>query len=245
MLPWRALSTMKNDKQRKQSGFTLLEILIALFIFTILSLMMVGGLRSVINAQSGSEDKAERTRKLQMVLLVMSRDIEQTVNRPIINATGREEAAFVGTPTSMMFTHAGFANPTGAVARSTLQRTGYTWSEEKLSRLTWPVLDQAPETTTHSRRLLSGVTSLQFQYLDKEGRFHDNWPMEEGGGEQPLPRGVRIVMTLAKWGKMSQLYLIVAQASKNIQLPQKPGQPGTAPASGDQKLDGKPVEKRD
>jgi general secretion pathway protein J len=228
----------------RTAGFTLLEILIALFIFTILSLMMVGGLHSVINAQSGSEDKAERLRKLQMVLLVMSRDIEQAINRPIIDANGREEAAFVGTPQSMVFTHAGFANPAGAVARSTLQRTGYLWSELALSRLTWPVLDQAPQTKPHSRRLLTDVPEMQFQFLDKQGRFHDNWPLEDGDDE-PLPRGVRIIMTVVNWGKLSELYLIAAQAGKNTQLPQKPGQLGSTPGSGEQKMDGKPDEKRE
>src|SRR5580658_4658271 len=145
-LLWRAMSIMKSDgkkrvpnikvvRKRSAFGFTLLEILIALFIFSILSLMMVGGLRSVINAQSGGEDKAERLRNLQMVILIMSRDIEQAINRPELNAAGQEEAAFLGTPQMMTFTHVGFANPTGAVARSTLQRTGYSFNEDTLIRL--------------------------------------------------------------------------------------------------------------
>ena len=218
------------------SGFTLLEILIALFIFTILSLILVSALRTVINAQSGTEDKAERIRKLQMVLLIMSRDIEQAVNRPIINANGKEEAAFVGTPKHFEFTHAGFANPTGVLARSTLQRTGYGWNDNSLLRLTWPVLDQAPETQAHKRVLLNDVTEAHFQYLDKNGRFQDVWPLE-GEENPPLPRGIRVYLTIAHWGKMSQFYLIPAQASNNKQLP--PNKPGaTAPqpeAAGDRK----------
>src|SRR5437762_2019018 len=91
------------------AGFTLLEILIALFIFTILSFLLTAALRTVINAQSGTEDKALRLRELQMILLTMSRDIEQTVNRPITNAVGKEEAAFVGTENGFVFTHTGFA----------------------------------------------------------------------------------------------------------------------------------------
>ena len=128
---------MKNEDDIKSiRGFTLLEILIALFIFSIISLMLVVALRTVINAQSGTEGKAEHLRTLQMALLIMSRDIEQAVDRPIVNANGKEEAAFIGKPTSFQFTHGGFANPYGSLAHSTLQRTGYSWDKNILSRLT-------------------------------------------------------------------------------------------------------------
>lgn len=193
------------------AGFTLLEILIALFIFTLLSMMMVGGLHSVINAQSGTEKNAERLRKLQFALLVMSRDIEQTVNRAVLNASGKEEIAFIGAPRGFTFTHTGLANPTGAFARSALQRTRYEWRDDSLWRVTWAVLDQAPQTEPHTRLLLTEVTDARFQYLDKDGRFQDNWPIE-GQSRQPLPHAVRIFLSLSPLGKMggemSQLYVI-------------------------------------
>jgi general secretion pathway protein J len=225
---------MNKQKDNRCAGFTLLEILIALFIFTILSFVLTSALRTVMNAQAGTEDKAERIRKLQMALLVISRDVEQAVNRPITNANGKEEAAFVGKIKSFEFTHAGFANPTGALAHSTLQRTGYTWNENILFRLTWPVLDQAPETQAHKRILLMKVTEVRFQYLDKNGRFHDAWPLDGEGGSE-LPRGVRIYLTIAKWGKMSQLYLIPAQPSNNKQTPNKSSTSSSSEAADDRK----------
>jgi general secretion pathway protein J len=211
----------------KKNGFTLLEILIALFIFTILSTMLVGALHSVINAQSGSEINAERLRQLQISLLVMSRDVEQTVNRPVVTAAGKEEAAFIGTPREFIFTHTGFANPTGTVTRSTLQRTRYGGDDNSLWRMSWSALDQAPQSQPHSRRLLTGVASVSFQYLDRDGRFHDNWPVE-GEASQPLPRAVRVYLTISQWGKLSQLYVISAQARKTNQAP--PAQTQTEPA---------------
>jgi general secretion pathway protein J len=204
-------------------GFTLLEILIALFIFTLLSLILAGGLRTVINAESGSEKSAERLRQVQMALLIMSRDIEQTVNRPIVDAAGKEEIAFIGASNGFTLTHAGFANPTGAVLRSSLQRSRYYWDDQTLWRASWDVLDQAPVSKSHARRLLAEVTEMHFQYLDKNGRFYDYWPLE-GQAQQPLPRAVRVYITIPSWGKMSQLYVISAQASQSSSAP-----PGTPP----------------
>jgi len=203
---------------KREHGFTLLEILIALFIFTVLSLIMVGALRTVINAQSGSDDKADRLRQLQLTLLVMSRDIEQAVNRPIVNAAGKEEAAFIGEPDQFQFTHTGFANPMGVIARSSLQRSGYVWKEEAIFRLTYPVLDEAPKTTSEQRLLLTHVEEVHFKYLDHEGRFHDNWPVEDKKDE-PLPRGIKIDFTLVKWGKLSQLYLVPTSSLSNANKP--------------------------
>jgi general secretion pathway protein J len=208
------------------SGFTLLEILIALFIFTVLSMILVAALRSVIDAHSGTEKSAERLRRLQISLLVMSRDVEQAVNRPVLNIVGKEESAFSGTTRGFTFTHAGYANPDGTLARSALQRTAYIWRDNALWRLSWNVLDQAPDTRSHARELQKDVLEARFEYLDKDGRFRDGWPVP--GDEQPLPRAVRMLLTINHWGKISQLYLIPAQPGSVVQLPGKP--PGSPPA---------------
>jgi general secretion pathway protein J len=210
--------TMKN----KDKGFTLLEILIALFIFTIISMILVSSLRSVMDSVSLTENKADRLRKLQMALLVMSRDVEQAINRPVMNVNGKVEAAFVGSAHGFTFTHTGFANPTHTVARSTMQRTVYQWQDEAMSRITWDVLDQAPKSQSHERSILTGVTEGHFKYLDKNGRFYNEWPLN-GQDSEPLPRAVRVYLTLANWGTLTQLYVIPVQIKKTVQAPQQPG----------------------
>lgn len=200
-----------------KSGFTLLEILIALFIFTILSLMLTSALHNMINFQAGVEAKAERLRNLQMALLVMSRDVEQVVNRSVMNTHGTKEVAFIGSHDSFTFTHAGFANLTSHTPQSSLQRTTYVWEDHSLKRMTWAALDQAPGSIMHSRTLLLKVKDAHFQYLDKEGHFHDQWPLVEQPN-QSLPRAVRIELTLSTWGILSQLYVISAQ-THNIPSP--------------------------
>lgn len=195
-----------------KSGFTLIEILIALFIFTILSMLLMAGLHNVINLQGGTERNAERLRKLQMALLIVSRDIEQAVNRPITNSSGKEERAFKGSAQNITFTHGGLANPNGAVLRSSLQRTRYESHDHALWRVTWPVLDQAPTTKPQERSLLDGVDEIRFQFLDKKGHLQHDWPGE--GSSDALPIAVKIILTISNWGTMSQLYVISAQQEK-------------------------------
>ena len=202
------------NREKGPLGFTLLEILIALFIFSIISMILVGALRRVIDAQAGTEQHAARLRQLQFAFLILSRNLEQMVNRPVLNASGQEEPAFLGTPTRFVFTHGGFANVTNTSIHSTLERTAYVWTDSALWRLTWEAIDQAPASLPHWRKILTDVSFARFQYLDQEGHFVDHWPIEEDIN-QFLPRAVRVQFTFSKWGKISQLYVIPIQSRKN------------------------------
>lgn len=195
----------------KLTGFTLFEILIALFIFSILSVLMIAGLRTVINAESGVEKNAVRFRQLQFALLILSRDIEQAVDRPIWNASTKEDPAFIGTPSSFTFTHLGFANNFDGVAKSTMQRTQYLFQGDSLTRVTWPVLDRAPTTQTYQHALLSEVSEVRFEYLGEKNRFYPSWPLSVNPS-MALPLAIRVYLSFSTWGKMSALYVLPTQS---------------------------------
>ncbi len=213
---------------RTTSGFTLLEILIALFIFSIVSMIMVSALHTVFNSQSITAKHAAALSKLQIAFLLMSRDFEQTINRPIINAKGIVEGPFIGTPDTVTFTHAGLANPLGSMLRSTLQRTEYSLNNEQLIRSIWPVLDQTQKTLPSHRVLLRSTTALRFDYLDTDGKFQNNWPPADQK-QGVFPRAVRVIITLKNWGTLSQLYLIPGQTEKPTQTPGQQGKPPEQP----------------
>lgn len=214
-------------RKQLQKGFTLLEILIALFIFSIVSMVMVNALHTVFNSQSITAKHAAALTKLQIALLLMSRDFEQTVNRPVTNAKEIVEAAFIGTPDTVTFTHAGIANPLGMLQRSTLQRTQYSLNNDHLIRSIWPVLDQTAKTLPSYRTLLRSITALRFEYLDNQGKFHNNWPPADQK-QATFPCAVRMTLTLKKWGPLSQLYFIPAQVPAQLSG-QPPGQASGQP----------------
>jgi len=206
---------------KKEKGFTLIEILIALFIFTILAVMMMTGLRTVINMQGGVASNSEKLHELQTSLLLLSNDIEQAIDRPIKNAFGANENAFVGAANGFTLTRMGLANPMGNVARSVMQRVRYLGGSA-LIRATWEVLDQAPPSQPLSRPLLKDLNQVSFQYLAANGRFYNTWPVSELTN-QTLPRAVRIFISFPEWGTMSQLYVISAQPNTN-KPPESPPQ---------------------
>jgi general secretion pathway protein J len=191
----------------RNEGFTLLEILIALFIFTIVSMIMVTVLHTLLSSQQETEKKSLRLRELETAFILISNDLEQTLNRPITNNLGAVES-FVGTSRSVTFTHGGLVNPMGDLLRSSLQRTTYHLDDHgHFTRITWPVLDQTQKTQADQRILLNNIDDVHFEYLDQQGRFHSDWSVKENDSA-PLPKAVRLTLTLSGWGSMTQLYLI-------------------------------------
>jgi len=188
-------------------GFTLLEVLIALFIFTIISVILVRALHTVFTTQTATQQSATRIADLQIALLFLSRDIEQIVDRPIQNAMNMSEAAVVGTPTQLAFTRIGLVNPMGQLQRSTLQRIHYFLDHQQLIRGTFPALDQTNKTEMNSRIILNDVLDLRFDYLNAKNNFQNTWPPPD----QPnagLPRGIRVTLTLTNGDKITQTYAI-------------------------------------
>lgn len=196
-------------RNNRHAGFTLVEILVSLFIFTILALMMTGGLHTVISAQSGAERSAERLRQLQIVFVRMSRDIEQTVNRPVKTTNGQDASAFYGTPKGFAFTHGGLAGQ--EKQHQVLQRAQYIFSRNGLWRMVWDVLDQAANSPKpNQRQMLENVSDARFEYLDEKNVFRKDWPVN-GSSNQPLPRAVKMSLTIAGWGTVRQIYVIPVQ----------------------------------
>ena len=191
---------------RNKAGFTLLELLIALFIFTLIAAIITGALHTVFTAQSAREKKATQLTDLQIALTLITRDTEQIIDRPIIKTNGTPSAAFIGRNNFMEFTHGGWVNPFGESIRSTLQRTAYYVEKNKLIREAWPTLDQTPQTTSMKRILLTGVTQFQLEYLDKEGHFKASWLPEDQANE--FPRAIRVLIVLKNSGKITQLIVI-------------------------------------
>ena len=197
-------------------GFTLLELLIALAVFAVLATMAYGTLSSVLRIQTQTEEAALRLNKIQNTFLVIERDIQQAVARPIRNEFGDAVAALVGNEIGeyrLEFTHTGYANPDGE-ARSFLQRVAYAMPEDeekKLYRYTWPVLDRT-ENEPHKVLLLENVEELLIQYFDEQQQASSDWPnpLNSGVANNPelLPRAIEVNLTLKGEGKFWRLIIL-------------------------------------
>jgi general secretion pathway protein J len=190
-------------------GFTLLELLVALTIFGLLATLSYSGLQTVMTQQSRTELAADRLGELQKLYLVMQRDIEQVVLRPIRDEYGDVQPSLVGGET-LQLTRAGWRNPAGR-QRSTLQRVGYAYEDDQLVRYSWSVLDRAQDSEPLVQPLSDAIEELKIRYLDADNKWKDEWPVAQGGAtpateQAPLPRMVEVTLTHQMYGPLVWLF---------------------------------------
>lgn len=197
--------------KRRLNGFTLIEILLALFIFAIMATIATVALRRIFFDKKILTQHQAAMNQLQLATAMMRLDISQMIDRPVRSQSGQLGKAVTGTSNTLTFTRTGNINPLGIFDMSNLQRITYECTS-KITRGTWDVLDLATSTQPVSRELLLNIKDCRiFYYNDKLTRY-TQWPAATGGSstttktKNPLPRAVEIAFVDGSFGNVD-LYI--------------------------------------
>ncbi len=193
---------------RRSSGFTLIEVLVAMAIFGVMSMLAYMTLgQTLANAEMLTE-RIDRLQAVQRTVRFLSDDLLQAAPRPVRLELGDSMGSAVLTSLSGEFalelTHGGWGNPAG-LPRGTLQRSAYRLEDDELVRYHWNVLDRTFANEPVANILLDDVESLLFRYLDTDGEWSEVWPPLAQPGIRSRPRAVEIVLTLADEGEIRRL----------------------------------------
>jgi general secretion pathway protein J len=205
---------MNSCTQQKLTGFTLLELLVAVAVFAILSAMAYGGLRNVIDNSQQTESAMQRLQQVQMTMLKITRDFTQLSQRNIRDEYGNTSNYILtgqGDDVFIEFSRGGRRNP-AELLRSHLQRVAYKLEENRLSRLHWPHLDRTQEMEPYETVLLDEVENAGVRFLDSNNEWHNEWPPLSATGQTT---GTAMVLTaiefrleLKDWGELVRLYRV-------------------------------------
>lgn len=197
-------------KIKKSHGFTLLELLVAISIFSMLSVMAYGGLQAVIVTKESTEKTSSRVSEIQLVMMRISDDLRQAVSRGVRDEYGDLVAVMKldSTENTLEWTRAGYRNPAG-LKRSNLQRIAYVIKDKKLIRISWPVLDRAPDTEAVKREVLSEVENIEWRFYNQNNEWVTEWPQNNANAVFfPLPQAVEMNIELKDFGKLRRLILL-------------------------------------
>lgn len=190
----------------RNAGFTLLEMILALAVFALLSLMANRLLLQGLELEQFSARHAQRLVQIQQAFTLLERDTFAMQPRAV-----RGSGAFSGAPLvareghsdgdSLVFTHSGWPNPGDQLPRSRLQRVGYRLAEGELIREYFDYPDVPTATEPHRQRLLADVRGLQLRYWH-QGNWSRQW---SGDG---LPQAIEVAVTLAEGGTVVRRFLL-------------------------------------
>jgi len=220
---------MNNRLRTTQTGFTLVEMLVAIAIFAVLSMMAYGGLNTVLNTQQQLDAEMQRLREIQRTFMFLGGDLRQTAERHIRNPLSPpQDNALITTNIhasqdfKIELTRAGYPNPL-LLQRSHLQRVAYLVKDDNLYRYTWPVLDRAQDTLPNISRLCTKITDMRFQFYPVPPPQVANnpnpppppdpspeWPPFGTTPNPFLPAYVAVTLEFEDWGEVTRLYAINA-----------------------------------
>lgn len=206
---------------RRPSGFTLLEALVAMAIFSFIGVAAYTLLSSTARLKENGDAGYEALAGLQLALRQVDEDFSQFAVRPVASGSRELNPALDAEPEDAVveFTRAGWRNPLG-LARSGLQRVSWVLDEDgKLLRRYRRAIDDNDPDETVERVYLSKIDSFELRYLDDKDKWHDSWPPESGvtarppepAGEsaikqaEPVPVAVEVRLSHATLGDVNRV----------------------------------------
>ncbi len=195
-------------------GFTLLEILIAIFILVLVVSAVFGAFSGTFKVVTDTEVQGEIYATARMALERISEDLASVyVGSPAKTEQSEKGAArqrffFVGedhqvdeqnadTLRFLSWAHVSFKN--GRQAEGPAEISYYTQYNERTEELTLYRADtldylEAPENGQGGLLLCERLKWLDFVYYDKEGDAHNSWDTTGGDDKAQLPSRVEISM---------------------------------------------------
>jgi general secretion pathway protein J len=195
-------------------GFTLLELLVAMFIAAVMFAIGYGAINQAMNNRSQLQEQQARLLEVQTAMRVLEQDVVQLAPRPIRQPVGDGWLpALIGqsdpnTQPILQLTRGGWNNPNG-VQRPGLQRVAYFLEKNTLRREYWNVLDPTLQNTTQKRDLLTHVKTVTFRFMDVSRQWQTQWPptavagaMGQESALRMRPIAVEITVETDDWGKL-------------------------------------------
>lgn len=184
---------------QKQLGFTLVELLVAIAIFAVLSALGWKVFDYLIKVKDRNATHEQNLGQIQDAYLQLQRDALQIV--PITaNIAGEVQPALVLNNQNLSFSKAGVIDPLKQ-GLSPFERIEYQYNaqEKKIYRLKYPQLNINASAQPLSSVLLSDIEQYQIQILNPNELV--NWPENAIGEEyaktaQLLPKGFKVKFML-------------------------------------------------
>lgn len=214
---------------KHQSGFSLIEVLVAVTVFATVSAISVAMLSGALRAKSQSEAALEQLAAVQRVSALLRDDIGQLVLRPARQSEGLFEprvfaassegteavrARAGGARQILVLTRTGWSNPGALQPRSTLQRVSWVLDDGGLYREVLAYPDAATASEPRRQLLIDNIDEVELDLIRSGSWFNTVLIGTDGENAVALPDAVRLRYRLAGMGVMEHVALSPAAEAR-------------------------------
>ena len=236
---------IQSNLRNNNLGFTLIEVLLAVAIFAMISLAGFSIFNGVSHSQKGAEEKLSRLNEIQRAWLIIERDLLQISHRsvriegeePIQRFLFADTGSFADSEQTLAFVRGGWINPRLLIPRSDMQSVAYRIEDNTLERLHFNFVDPVVGEEPKIRSLISDVESMGMRF------FVDNkW--QDSLQANKTPSAIELTINTKDFAELSKKFLLVNeikpsnpannQAPKNQNNPNSGQQNGVPPQGGKQ-----------
>ncbi len=189
-----------------EHGFTLVEMIVALFIFALVAATGVALLTFSVRAQASAGLKLDAVADQRRMSALLTSDLAQAVPRVARDVDGQPVRAFRGNDganpgLAMGYVRAGRSNLDDA-PRAAIERVDIVLDQGRLERRSYAMVDGASEQSVMV--LADRVESLHMRYRSKDG-WRDDWSVPS---RDALPLAVEITLKRQNQPALLTSYLV-------------------------------------
>jgi type II secretion system protein J len=167
-------------------GFTLMEVLVAMVLLALFAIVAYRALDAVLSSQRQATARMDNLNALATAFALMDSDLSNTTaGFDPRNPSSSGFSTWIERDGSEQFD---LVRQLPEDADQALQQIGYRCSGKFLSRLVWPDINNLA-IAPNEFKLLSGLRSCSFQYLNAAGQWLTGW---QGKPEEMLPRALEL-----------------------------------------------------
>lgn len=204
-----------NSGRIRLRGFTLIEVLLALMIFSTLSMAASQVFRNVITSSEQSEQVGNELKNLQRALLILDSDFRQIMARQYRNGGDEPNELLIEIGDGLLesdsqgirFVRGGWINPQGLYPRGDVVKVGYRIKDNVLERLRWMYPDDSKALDPAVMPMMADVEEIKFEVMaGNNNSWEKNW-----NTALVMPKAIRILFKTKRYGELERIYLLPAQ----------------------------------
>ena len=198
---------MSKSRTTKQQGFTLIEVMIAMAIFAMLSLLAYQILSASVKNSEIAQEHTARLNEIQTAFSLLERDLIQILPRQ----SNTEEAFLSTTEASLRFTTIGSYAAAEPLSASDLAQVEWSITDHALTRSVnpQPSPSLSDASTLSTLTMLTGVRTLHWRFYSTG--WTDRW-----SEASTFPAAIELVVTLEDMGEIRRLFLLPAAPGSTV-----------------------------